>query len=1011
MPRALSSSEFRSLLNNPEVSDSQIAEYLVPKPGAGAQPFNPVLVPNPELVDTGELESALEFGNTTSRWRRRLRFNWRQSTGADLPVIVSEGDSWFQFPFIINDIIDHLDDDYLIWSCGAAGDSANDIVQEKDYLEGLIEQQDTVSAFLLSAAGNDVLGQDHNGNSMLLRLLHRKTSSRTAASQLVNQSALKTTLAKLEDQYRRILSTIREDQRFETLPILIHGYDYARPYPNGPRDPRRPFWADRDEWLGQPMSEKEIEDPKLRKDIIVILIDELHDMLSRLAAEDTHLHLVDLRGEATATRDWADEIHPTSKTFGQLAQKFDHVLQKVAKPRPRPEAVKVESAMTRSDDRLKLKTPGLFITERSIPEIEPGHLGFGNPQKFARGFRRTAQEIAHSAHPEAAIEDDDSLPFRFLTKGAERGRAVCKIKCKGTNYAGQTGNWFGTGFLIAPNILLTNYHVINSADVARRSRALFGYDERENGEIGATSSFKLNPDRLLIASPWQELDYCFVWVEGTPHETYGTIDFWRGSFMAPERSKANIIHHPDGNPKRASLEKNEVIDLGLREVLCHYASDTEPGSSGGPVMTDEWRLFALHHASTQDLSADLQKKIKAFGHVSEYLNEGIKTSAIAIDIDRRANLGPNAAMARQVQSHFKGSDSRTGFFGTLGRSVEDGNGMEIVVDTYRGAPGDIDVAFWNIEWFNQHYEEKLPDVARIIADLNLDIWAFEETSFQATEALADVMRREFDLDFDVAASEPIASPSKQTTCVMWNRRTVVGQRLDWPDEIDKILRLRSDDPNAARFEATEGRIFNRYPGLFRFRALNLSPDQKPFDFNLVPVHLKAMAEGAKRRRMAANVLARAVEMSVGTAVADNDWIIGGDFNAELATGQFDGLRRTGFTPMSAADEQAGAITYLSRRYQSLIDSIFLSPGLTPRADAADFMIIAPDRNDPGFIERVSDHRPVMIRLSISENPKGNGDTDPEPDGSEDKLLRRFLDELRDDPAGTLSELSDILRKS
>lgn len=1010
MPRALSSSEFRSLLQNPEIPDAQIAEYLMPKPGAATQPFNPVLVPNPELIDLEQLESALEFGNTTSRWRRRLRFNWRQATGTDLPVIVSEGDSWFQFPFIINDIIDHLDQDYLIWSCGAAGDAASDMVQEKDYLEGLIEQQDSVCAFLLSAAGNDILGHDPDGKSMLLRLLHRKTSSRDTARQLINQSALKSALDNLETQYQRILSTIRNDQRFATLPILIHSYDYARPFPNGPRDPRDPFWAAQDEWLGQPMSEKEIIDPKLRRDIVSLLIDALHNMLSKLAAADPHLHLVDLRGEVSATRDWADEIHPTSQTFGRLAQRFHQVLQQVIEPKPRPEIAKMESVQSASDERIELKSPGLFIAERSIQEIEPGTLGFGNPQKFARGFRRTAQEIAHSAHPEAAIDDDDSLPFRFLTLGADRGRAVCKIKCKGTNYAGQTGKWFGTGFLIAPHILLTNFHVINSAEVARRSRALFGYDERENGEIGATSSFKLNPDRLLIASPWQELDYCFVWVEGTPHETYGTIDFWRGSFMAPEHSKANIIHHPDGNPKRASLEKNEVIDLGLREVLCHYASDTEPGSSGGPVMTDEWRLFALHHASTRELSEDLQEKIRALGHDSKILNEGIKTSAIAIDIDRRANLGPNAAMARQVQSHFKGSDSRTGFFGTLGRSVEDGDGMEIVVDTYRGAPGDIDVAFWNIEWFNRHYEEKLADVARIIADLNLDIWAFEETSFEATEALAEVMRREFDLDFDVAASEPLASPNKQTTCVMWNRRTVEGQRLDWPDEVDQILRLRSDDPNAARFEATEGRIFNRYPGLFRFRALNLSPDQQPFDFNLVPVHLKAMAEGAKRRRMAANVLSRAVEMSAGTEVADNDWIIGGDFNAELATGQFDGLRRGGFTPMSAADEQAGAITYLSRRYQSLIDSIFLSPGLTPRADAADFMIIAPDRNDPGFIERVSDHRPVMIRLSISENPKGNGDANPQPDGTEDKLLRRFLDELRDDPAGTLSELSDILRK-
>ncbi|MEO1159906.1 MAG: trypsin-like peptidase domain-containing protein [Pseudomonadota bacterium] len=554
---------------------------------------------------------------------------------------------------------------------------------------------------------------------------------------------------------------------------------------------------------------------------------------------------------------------------------------------------------------------------------------------------------------------------------------------------------------------------MNSPEVAERSRAVFSFEETAPGVHAATSTFKFDPGRLLVSSPFGELDYCFVWIDGAPHEQFGTIEFWRGSFMAGAGAPANIIHHPKGLPKRASLEKNKVVDLGFAEVLVHYSSDTEQGSSGSPVLNDDWRLFALHHASTRELKGPKRDLLEKANIQGDILNEGIKTAAIAIDIDRRVNVGPDQVMARQVQAHIAGSDSRTGFFGTLGRHGQGSNGMEIVVDTYQGAAGDIDIAFWNVEWFNRDFERKVNDVARIVADLNLDIWAFEETSPEATEALVVKMRHEFDLDFEFAASEPNASPDKQTTTIMWNTRTVNGSRMEWPAEIDRLMHLRSDDPEALQFEAVDGKIFNRYPGLFRFELRKPSPNQQQFDFNLVPVHLKAKAEGAKRRRMASNLLATAIQMMTREAGSETDWIIGGDVNAELSTGQFDGLSDAGFSAMSAQDEQGGAITYLGARFRSLIDSIFLSPGLSRGVGADDFMIIAAERDDPGFIDRVSDHRPVMVRLSLGGAPPADGVSGPggagDALGEDEKLLNEFLNELRGDPAGTLEGLAKLIR--
>lgn len=1022
MPKKISFDEFLRLLRNPDVSDREIAKYLDPNSGRGG--FNVSFNINPELVEPDRSESAMTFGNWWCRRRRRDRFERRMSEGTRLPVLVSEGDSWFQFPFIIDDVIDHLEKDYLVWSSGAAGDTAENMVfKNPEYMTALNEQAHHVSAFLLSAAGNDVIGEDSSGKPVLPKLLHRNTGRRNAtAHDLINKTQLARVLDGLRDAYMTVLQTIRADARFTDLPILIHGYDYALPYPNGTGDRRNPYWAAEDEWLGGPMTSVGIDDPALRRDIVEYLIQELYDMLADVAATDPHVHLVDVRGTLRTASDWADEIHGTSKGFSRIATKFRRVLRSVILSSP--EITNFESpsealaAGTNADvaatdtNSLKLKPPELLIETRQPEHVAPELLGFGDMDKFARGFERTSARIARGALPEVAIEEDNSVPFRLLADGAERGRAVCKIKASGINFRNQRGSWSGTGFLIAPNILLTNDHVINSLEVARNSEALFNYQETVGGQIASTASFKLNPERLYIGSPFGELDYCFVWIEGEPQEQFGTMKFWRGSSMMPSGGKANVIHHPNGNPKRASLDRNEVIDLGLNEVLIHYTSDTEPGSSGSPVMTSDWRLFALHHASSGRLSATLQQRVRDAGYDSPVLNEGIKTSAIALDIDARASRGPDPVMARQVQAHLSGNDSRTGFFGGLGRSPRGRDSFEVVVDTYRGAPEDIDVGFWNIEWFNRDHHHKIDDVARIIADLNLDIWALEEASPDVADALVRKLRHEFDLDFGFAASEPDASSGKQTTTVIWNRKTVIGERLDWGRDIDEILRLRSDDPDASRFEAVEGKIFNRYPGLFRFEALNQPAGMPKMNFNLIPVHLKAKAEGAKRRRMASNVLAEVIARARAAGMDEDDWIIGGDVNAELSTGQFDGLSDADFKPMSAEDEKGGAITYLGNRYRSLIDTIFLSPGLARSTNADDFMIVARDRIDTGFIDDVSDHRPVMIRLSIGEAPAGREDNDVTNKRPEDpRLLNRFLREIQKDPPGTLEELAELIRRS
>lgn len=558
---------------------------------------------------------------------------------------------------------------------------------------------------------------------------------------------------------------------------------------------------------------------------------------------------------------------------------------------------------------------------------------------------------------ELVIQASNFLPAAFLEVGVQRARAVCKIETSGVDFLGRSGEWMGTGFMVSPNILLTNNHVLNSPDVAARTQVIFNFQDDPNGASLPTKSFSVDPTRLFLTSGRAsgDLDFTFVWVNDAPGNEFGFIPLDRSAFTIVEKEFANIVQHPNGNKKVVVLQQNQVTfqnDLVLR-----YSSDTEPGSSGSCVFNNTWRPVALHHASRRATPEDAVPE-------SEYINEGIKLSAIIAFLEKQLEVPDRQAAASDLVRLFKGSDALTGFFGALGREVaSDDAGFEAVVKIYKGEADDIDVAFWNIKWFGRDYREKLDAVARVMIDMNLDVWAFEESSPEATAALVDHLRDEYNQEFEWAASEPDAPSGRQTTTVIWRSKTVIGERKEWPEEIDSWFRLRSEQFEDVIFESVEGKIFDRYPGLFYFQAKN-RPADAPFNFYLVPLHLKAMEEGSKRRRLAAQVLAVAVKKMIEGHEADEDWVLGGDYNAPLATNDFQALKVQGLVPLSAADEEGLAFSYLARP-KSLIDHIFLSANLSKTYGADDYFIVAADKTIPRFVKEISDHRPVLVRLSLS----------------------------------------------
>lgn len=333
-------SELFIKLRDPAISDEELQSYFIVVPGDGGLDFN--LEVNPETVSMSEadeeLESAMKIGNGIARLRRRILYFDRIKSHPERPTIITEGDSWFQFPLLINETVDYLTQVYNVWSLGAAGDTLANMVHGTpgakgfEFLKSLRRHKRTVRAFLFSGAGNDIIGEDPNTKlPMLEGLLEDFNGDAGDISGHINHVELQKRLDILQTGYRQIIALVRSEPGLETLPIVFHGYDYPYPYPWGNNDPRNPKYAKKDQWLGRAFASRSIRDDNLRRGILIHMIDRLYDTLETLE-EKPSVVVVDCRGALPNLDDWNDEIHGTSSGFVEVGRRFHSVMTKMVTP-------------------------------------------------------------------------------------------------------------------------------------------------------------------------------------------------------------------------------------------------------------------------------------------------------------------------------------------------------------------------------------------------------------------------------------------------------------------------------------------------------------------------------------------------------------------------------------------------------------------------------------------------------------------------------------------------------
>jgi endonuclease G len=319
---------------------------------------------------------------------------------------------------------------------------------------------------------------------------------------------------------------------------------------------------------------------------------------------------------------------------------------------------------TEVEEALVLIEDGPPVQQPSSYDIEVGEeVGVGEEGRL---------ELSEMPVIERIIDQNNLLPVHFLTEGADLQGAVGKVIVS-------PPGWSGTGFMVSPTLLMTNNHVIRNTTDAANARVKLNFQFDHNGNDQQVDQYRADPASFFHTNP--SLDYTIVRLKpkirfqrisprpgapvrtlaGTPPEQGafeaiiggdrdlepGSGDFaeptaigrigripwnwyvsagakWgfiplQGTVNYAPGQRLNVLQHPRGRRKEVALQSNTVTNIFNNHV--RYSTDTEPGSSGSPVLNNSWDLVALHHAAgSQDSSGNWQD------------NQGVRVDKIVADL-------------------------------------------------------------------------------------------------------------------------------------------------------------------------------------------------------------------------------------------------------------------------------------------------------------------------------------------------------------------------------------------
>lgn len=191
----------------------------------------------------------------------------------------------------------------------------------------------------------------------------------------------------------------------------------------------------------------------------------------------------------------------------------------------------------------------------------------------------------------------DLLDVGLLQLAIQNATCICRV---------ETTVGRGTGFLVAPTLVMTCCHVLvgenggcdqTAVDVAARNTEVsFGLYASPDRSENAGRTFKVLGTKPVVSwSAPNELDYALLQL-GPEIRAFDTIRPANVS-PAPNPEKGaplNILQHPLGDSMKLGLCANGVTHIDTDRI--QYVTKTERGSSGAPCFNSRWQVVAIHRS-------------------------------------------------------------------------------------------------------------------------------------------------------------------------------------------------------------------------------------------------------------------------------------------------------------------------------------------------------------------------------------------------------------------------------
>jgi V8-like Glu-specific endopeptidase len=290
--------------------------------------------------------------------------------------------------------------------------------------------------------------------------------------------------------------------------------------------------------------------------------------------------------------------------------------------------VHAKSAITRLDLHYERYTP------LELPKSVRFATGAGHGPKLVWRGPRTQRELHSFLHEDLPVDVGE------MSRMLERSLSVCRIEIP-------EGYPYGTGGLIQPDLVITNFHVLDLA-IGHRGDDLFGVAQQVIVRFGAVTDemgkelpgelFRLDTKSPIIErSHTDDLDFVLLQLERSVENgkfTPAPFDLT----LPEQRQTLSILQYPildpANNPLKMTTSPNGITGVYHEVGRVQYVTRASRGASGAPCFsTPHWKLIAIHHS----------EEAVAFGK----RREGILFASIFKKIEKHLKRGANAESYRK----------------------------------------------------------------------------------------------------------------------------------------------------------------------------------------------------------------------------------------------------------------------------------------------------------------------------------------------------------------------------